>query len=152
MINTLFGWITNALYAEFGSDYSLYVEDMEQNTQPPCFVVSALEPLVEARGKLRYERNIPIAIHYFTDRDSTSGAKRDAYSVAERLWNCLEYLPGTYQNKDVLLRGEEISWTIAEGVLQFFVTYRFYVDRVVNYNYMEDGTYNGAAMHVEDYI
>ena len=41
--------------------------------------------------------------------------------MAERLVECLEYLP--FQTTK--LRGEDISWQIVDDVLQVFVTYKF---------------------------
>lgn len=152
MVTDIFDWITIALYNRFGENYKYYVEEVEQNANTPCFMVNALEPLIRARSPVKYYRVFPIVIHYFTDKDNTSEARKDCYSVAENLWDCLEYLDGTADEKPVKIRGNNMSWEIVEGVLQFHITYDFFVNRTVEHIYMEDGTYNGIAMRVDDYI
>lgn len=145
MVNDLFDWITIALYNKFGDDYKYYVEEVEQNTSKPCFVVGALEPIVRRQSPVRYDRVFPIVIYYFTDKDSTSQAKRDCYDVAEKLLEALEEINNT--EGDVLIRGYNISWEIVEGVLEFFINYRFYTYREVESEVMEDGFYNGVQVN-----
>jgi hypothetical protein len=67
---------------------------------------------------------MPLVVHYFSD--SKTNLKSDCYSMAEIVIEHLEYLP--FENS--LLRGEDISWQITDGVLQIFVTYRFTTKRV----------------------
>lgn len=138
MVTQLFDDITRALHSEFGDDCKYYVEEIEQNSQRPCFSVGALNPIIKSRSLKRYSRTTPIVIHYFTDKDNTSDAKKDCHRVAERLWQLLEYI--TF--KGLLIRGEDMSWDVVEGVLQFFITYRFDVYKVDEISMMEEGIYN----------
>lgn len=145
MVIQLFDDITRALHSEFGDSHKYYIEEIEQNSKKPCFSIGALNPIIKSRSLRRYNRVTPIVIHYFTEKDNTSEAKKDCYSVAERLWQLLEYLP--YNGG--LIRGEDMSWTLVEGVLQFFVTYSFDVYKENETQLMEEGTYNKVPIPLD---
>lgn len=119
MVNSFLDAVTTRLGTTFGTDYRYYVEDVEQNLKTPCFTIDVLIPLERSRSPRLYDRTMPLVIHYFSD--SKTNLKRDCYNIAERVLECLEYVP--YQN--TMLRGEDISWQIVDGVLQIFITYRF---------------------------
>lgn len=134
--------ITIALHEEFGSGYKYYVEEVEQKASKPCFVVGTLNPMITSRNPTVYRRVVPVVVHYFTNKKNTVNAKEDCYSIAERLWNKLEYL----SDGEHIVRGEEMYWEIVEGVLQFFITYTFDVERVIDETLMEEGALNGTPI------
>lgn len=142
MVNTFIDAITVALYKKFGESYKYYLEDVEQNVTKPCFVVGTLNPLVRSTSAKKYDRTLPIVIHYFTAKDNTVDAKKDCYTIAEQLLEALEYL----NVSDCIVRGENIEWELVEGVLQFFITYRFEVRKTDEIYYMEEGTLNEVPM------
>lgn len=115
MLNAL----TVQLGKTFGTTQHYYVENVKQNITKPCFTIDMLTPLQRARSPRLYDRTMPIVIHWFGENQST--LKKDCYEMAERVIECVEYIP--YEN--TMLRGEDISWQIVEGVLQIFVTYKF---------------------------
>ena len=119
MVNSFLDAVTIRLGNNFGTDYHYYVEDVKQNLTTPCFTIDVLTPLERSRSPRLYDRTMPLVIHYFSG--SKTDLKRDCYNMAERVLECLEYVP--YQN--TMLRGEDISWQIVDGVLQIFITYRF---------------------------
>ena len=119
MVNSLLNSVTKQLGTTFGKEYRYYVENVEQNLTKPCFTIDMLMPLERSKSPILYDRTMPLVVHYFSD--SKTNLKQDCYSMAERVLECLEYLP--YQNS--ILRGEDISWQIVEDVLQIFITYRF---------------------------
>lgn len=126
MVNSILTAVTKQLGTTFGTKYRYYVENVEQGLQKPCFTVDLLIPLQRSRSPILYDRTMPLVIHYFSD--SEKDKKKDCYSVAEQIVECLEYL--TFQN--TLLRGEDVSWQIVDDVLQVFVTYKFMAMRVEN--------------------
>lgn len=142
MVNDFLDWITISLHEEFGDDYKMYVEEVEQNLCKPCFVVSTLNPMIEAKSPVKYHRVIPIVIYYFTNKEDTVDAKKDSLAIAERVWKRLEYL----SNGEVTLRGDSIEWELVEGVLQFFITYKFDVLRTNEQIMMGDGQLNGVPI------
>ena len=119
MVNSFLNAVTKQLGTTFGTDYRYYVENVEQNLTKPCFTIDMLMPMERSKSPVLYDRTMPLVVHYFSD--SKTNLKQDCYSMAERVLECLEYLP--YQNS--ILRGENISWQIVDGVLQIFITYKF---------------------------
>lgn len=119
MVNDLLDAITVQLGSTFGNSYRYYVENVEQDLQKPCFTVDMLEPRERSFNYNRYRRTMPVVVHYFNVEKDTN--KKDCYAMAERVVECLEHL----NFKDAILRGENISWQIVEGVLQLFITYTF---------------------------
>lgn len=119
MVNSLLNAVTKQLGTTFGVDYRYYVENVEQNLTKPCFTIDMLMPMERSKSPTLYDRTMPLVVHYFSD--SKTNLKQDCYSMAERVLECLEYLP--YQKS--ILRGENISWQIVDDVLQIFITYKF---------------------------
>jgi hypothetical protein len=119
MVNSLLNSVTKQLGTTFGTGYRYYVENVEQNLTKPCFTIDMIMPMERSKSPVLYDRTMPLVVHYFSD--SKTNLKQDCYSMAERVLECLEYLP--YQNS--ILRGENISWQIVDDVLQIFITYRF---------------------------
>lgn len=119
MVNDLLSAVTKQLGTTFGNSYRYYVENVEQGLKKPCFTVDLLIPLQRSKSPFLYDRTMPIVVHYFSD--SKTDIKKDCYSMAERMVECLELLP--FNN--TRLRGEDISWQIVDDVLQVFITYKF---------------------------
>ena len=124
MVNKILNAVTKQLGTTFGSGYHYYVENVEQNLITPCFTADVLIPLQRSKSPVLYDRTMPLVLHYFSD--SKNNIKKDCYDMAEKAVECLEYLPF----EDTLLRGEDISWQLADDVLQIFVTYEFTTIRV----------------------
>ena len=119
MVNSILDAVTAQLGKTFGTSYHYYVENVEQNLSPKSFTVDTILPTMRSRSPTLYDRQVPIVLHYFSD--DKNNLKKDCYSMAERIIECLEYLP--YES--TLLRGEDISWQLTENVLQVFITYDF---------------------------
>lgn len=131
MVNDILDAITTQLGQTFGNSYHYYVENVEQDLQKPCFTVDMLEPRERSINYNRYKRTMPMVVHYFNEERDTN--KKDCYAMAERLIDCLEYL----NFKDTILRGENISWQLVDGVLQVLLTYRFDTHKLENLETME---------------
>ena len=119
MTNEFINAITKQLGTTFGNTYHYYVENVNQNLKKPCFVVDLITPRTRSRSSILYDRTMPIVIYYFNTEANTS--KEDANEMAEQLLECIEYL----SFGDTLLRAEDMSWLIVDGVLEVFATYRF---------------------------
>ena len=131
MVNDILDAITTQLGQTFGNSYHYYVENVEQDLQKPCFTVDMLEPRERSINYNRYKRTMPMVVHYFNEERDTN--KKDCYAMAERLIDCLEYL----NFKDTILRGENISWQLVDGVLQVLLTYTFDTEKVKELDNME---------------
>lgn len=119
MVNSLLNAVTKQLGTTFGANYRYYVENVEQNLTKPCFTVDMLMPMERSKSPILYDRTMPLVVHYFSG--SKTNLKQDCYNIAERVLECLEYLP----YEQTIIRGEDISWQITDDVLQIFITYRF---------------------------
>ena len=119
MVNSILDALTTQLGKTFGTDHHYYVENVEQQLTKPCFTVDMLLPLQRSKSPKLYDRTMPIVLHWFGANKKT--IKKDCYEMAERIIECVEYIP--YLN--TMLRGENISWHIVDDVLQVFVTYKF---------------------------
>lgn len=132
MINSIIESIGVSLNAEFGDEYIIYTESIEQGLSEPCFFLFCINPTSRVFLKNRYFRENQFCIQYFpADKDR---AKEECNAVAERLFLCLEYITVTGD----LVRGTKMKYEIVDGVLNFFVNYDLFVYKVVTPDVMEE--------------
>lgn len=144
MINRIIDGISKAINMEFGDEYEIYTETIEQGLKEPCFSIVCLNPTNGLFRQNIYFRKNQFCIHYFP---ATSYKKEESQEVTERLYNCLEYVEieetaknGTIKNKT---RGTEMHAEYSEGVLNFLINYDMYVKKnkkaempkIEDYNY-----------------
>lgn len=132
MINSITQSISISLNAEFGDEYTIYTESVEQGLNEPCFFVFCINPTNRLFLGKRYFRKNQFCIQYFpADKDR---AKEECNAVAERLYSCLEYITVSGD----LVRGTKINCEVADGVLNFFVNYDFFVYKAEPSDAMEE--------------
>lgn len=132
MINSIIESIGVSLNAEFGDEYIIYTESIEQGLSEPCFFLFCINPTSRVFLKNRYFREKQFCIQYFPD--DKDRAKEECNAVAERLFLCLEYITVTGD----LVRGTKMKYEIIDGVLNFFVNYDLFVYKVVTPDVMEE--------------
>lgn len=120
MINDIINGIAVKLNQAFGSDYTIYKENVKQGLKEPCFFILPLEPTQEAKLPNRYLRTYPLDIHYFP-----KNGKSEMYEVAEILFLELEYV-NVLAN---LIRGTKMRYELVDNVLHFFITYEFFIKK-----------------------
>ena len=125
MINAIIEAISVALNGEFGDDYEINMEDIEQDLNEPCFLISCINPTNELFLDRRYFRTNQFAIQYFP---KTEEVQRECNDVAERMMLCLEYV--TIHGEDKPIRGTKMKAETIDGVLNFFVNYNCFVYKV----------------------
>ena len=76
---------------------------------------------------------MPVVIHYFSSANTTT-PKHESYAVGEDILEALEYI--VIDNR--IIRGEDMELTMADDVLQVFVTYKFWTENKTEPTYMED--------------
>ena len=116
MINQIIDGISKAINFEFGDDYEIYTEDVEQGLEEPCFSILCLNPTIEQFLGNRYFRSNQFCIHYFP---SSNDKRFECNEVMGRLFECLEVI--TVDGD--LLRGTSTHAEFSEGALHFFVNY-----------------------------
>lgn len=121
MINSVIEAVSSALYAEFG--YKVHMEEIRQGLNGPCFFIACPQPLIQPFPGNRYFRENHMIVQYFPD--SRTDWNRECHDIAERLYWCLEWI--TMRGETRPVRGTEMSHEIEDGVLQFLVSYNFFV-------------------------
>lgn len=121
MIEKIINGIVNRIRQKYDeSKYEIYTESVEQGLKEPCFSILCLSPHVEHIIGIRYKRALPFIIRYWSDSEETYA---DELSVSENL----EYLLKDITVDGFVMHGKDILGQIVDGVLQFQVTYEFFV-------------------------
>lgn len=121
MINSIIEEVSKAIRAEFGSRYTNYMEEVEQDLKKPCFFIFCLNPANKLFLGKRYFRRNQFCIQYFPE--DRNNKRRECDITAERLMDSLKWL--TVFGKQVM--GTKMEYEIVDGVLHFFVNYDMYV-------------------------
>lgn len=144
MINKIIDGISKAINKEFGDDYEIYTEEIEQGLNEPCFSIVCIKPTNNLFRQNRYFRKNQFCIHYFP---SSKEKRLECQQVLERMYLILEYIEieETFEGKVTITKtmGTEMNGEYNDGVLNFFVNYDMYVDK------MEEKT---TPMDSYDYI
>ena len=130
MINKIIDGISIAINSEFGDDYEIYMESIEQGLKEPCFSILCLNPTIEQFLGQRYFRTNQFCIHYFP---KSSERQYECNEVAERLFECMEFI--TVDGD--LVRGNSLHTEISDGVLSFFVNYDLFIRKTEEVAIME---------------
>ena len=128
-INSIVDAIGAALNAGFGSECTVYAEEIKQGLSEPCFFISCINPTDrQFRGNsnrhyfsARYFRENRFCVQYLPS-DENDG-REESYDKAERLFSVLEEITADGD----ILRGTNMSFEYVDGVLSFFVSYNFFV-------------------------
>jgi len=123
MINKIIDGICMALNLEFGDEYEIYTESIEQGLEEPCFFINCLNPTSDLFIGNKYWRTNQFCVQYFP---STNEPYKECNEVQERLYDCLELI----EVNEELVRGSKMNGEIIDGVLNFFVNYDVFVRKV----------------------
>lgn len=116
MVNDIVIGVTRALDSRFDNT-PIYTDSVEQGLMQPCFfVIPILEMETGLLGR-RAIRNISLDIHYISKegRMRMEGVASTLYGVLRKI----ELLDGS------LIAGHNLHHEINDGVLHFYVDYRF---------------------------
>lgn len=122
MINSIIEAINVALDGEFGEDYEIYMEEIQQGLKEPCFFIFCLNSTSDPFPGRRYFRSNQFCVRYFP---ATSGKQQECNGMAERLRQCLEYI--VVDGDDRPRRGTKMKYEVVGGILNFFVNYDCFV-------------------------
>jgi len=109
--------------AEHFPNMPRYGEEIKQGLNAPCFFIKLLSGSQTREVGRRYYRTQMMDIHYFPN--PAKDQNEDAWDMAERLNDILEYIPFG----SGVFRGSRMRGEIVDGVLHFFVNYDFHVMR-----------------------
>lgn len=125
MINSIIEAVSISLNEEFGEDYEIYMEEIQQDLKEPCFFISCLGANIKQIFGNRYFQTNPLCIQYFP---KTAEKQRECNDVAERMWQCLEYIK--IGGEDNPIRGTNMKYEVVDDVLNFFVNYDYFIYRI----------------------
>ena len=120
MIDKIIDGISVALNNEFGDDYEIYTESIEQGLKEPCFSIVCINPKMEQFLGKRYFKQNRFCIHYFPETDTQN---HESMAVIDRLFDCLEFIT----IDDDLYRGTKMTVEMVDGVVSFIVNYDIFV-------------------------
>lgn len=135
MINSIIEAISVSLNEEFGDNYEIHMEEIKQGLKEPCFFIACLNPTNNLFMGKRYERTNQFCIQYFPQCDEK---QRECNGVAERMYDCLEYITTDGDTKPI--RGSGMNHQVVDGVLNFFVNYDFFTVKTEDNTPMETMT------------
>lgn len=102
----------------FGDDYKIYINNVKQGLEMPCFFIKMLPSNKKKLIGSRYENECNLVIHSMLDEANT-----ERYNdISDKLYE-LEYI--TLLNGD-MLKGYGMRTEISDDVLLFFVTYKYF--------------------------
>lgn len=133
MINSIMEAISISLNEEFGDSYEIHMEAIKQGLKEPCFFISSLNPTMELFLGKRYFRTNQFCIQYFPETDEK---QRECNGVADRMYDCLEYITILGDDKPVM--GTKMKHEVVDGVLNFFVNYDCFVRKAERQTPMEN--------------
>lgn len=119
MVNDVISAVSNALYDEFGNEYRIYADNVEQNLVRPCFFINTIRPAQLSGSIGRTKMSVPMVIQYFP---TSIGKRLECYAVSDKLFRCLKYP----EYNDVMFRGTDLKFDINDDKLNFYVQYNFF--------------------------
>ena len=123
MIRKVVEAISNALNENF-SNTEIYINEIKQGFQEPCFFIQLLNPNEKQVLGNRYKQKIDLDIMYFPKNENDNW---ELMEVAQKLNNILEVIK-TEEND--LLRGINRNFQMIDGNLHYFVTFGIFVRKV----------------------
>ena len=95
MINEIVDSIAISLFQEFGEEYSIYTDTVEQGLQEPCFFIADLTTNTDNYLGSRKNNLCAFDVHYF----SKLKTQRDILDVSMRLLECLKLITSADGNR-----------------------------------------------------
>lgn len=134
MINNIVLGIANALN-NLG-EYDVFVEDVEQGIEAPCFLILLIDADTKQLPSSRNKRRQDFNVLYFPKEGKT-----ECYEMSEKLFEALKLI----KFKDGLLNGADIKCNVVDGVLNCLVSYNFNTVKLDDSEYMMELTIKGRV-------
>lgn len=132
--------MSQALDEEFGDDYNIYTESIEQGLDNPCFLITNVVHTHDAKLSNRYQNNNSFMVQYFPE--AVIDSHNEINDVISRLEDSLEWI--TVDSN--LIRGTNMKSNTTDGVLNFQVDYNVrIVKQTEEYERMNNLKYKGVV-------
>lgn len=116
--NDIIDGVSIKLNELFGDEYTIYTNNVKQGLKFPCFFISILPSNKKNLIGNRYENEVNLVIHTMLEKENLE----EFNNISDKLYE-LEYI--TLINEDIL-KGYEMKTEISDGVLLFFITYKYF--------------------------
>lgn len=116
--NDIIDGVSIKLNKLFGDEYKIYTNSVKQGLEMPCFFIKALPSSKKKLIGNRYENELNLVIHSRLEEENME----EFNNISDKLYE-LEYV--TLLNED-MLKGYDMKTEISDGVLLFFITYKFF--------------------------
>lgn len=134
LIKEIINGISKKLYGFYEGLYDIYVEEVEQGLQMPCFMINLISSDIRMILKPRYKFESVFDVIYFGE------GYKDCMDRGSELYDILEYI--TINDKD-LIRGTKMNMDIIKNILHFRVRYNLILQNKPDIiNMMEDHQIN----------
>lgn len=117
MINKIIVGMSQALDEEFGDDFSIYTESIEQGLDNPCFLITNIVHTHDAKLSNRYQDNNSFMIQYFPESDTDY--LNEINGMISKLEGVLEWIAVDSSK----VYGMNMTSNVVDGVLNFQVDY-----------------------------
>ena len=114
LIKEIINGISKKIYGFYEGLYDIYVEDVEQGLEVPCFMINLISSDIRMILKPRYKFESVFDVIYFGE------GYKDCMDRGSELYDILEYI--TINDKD-LIRGTKMNMYIIKNILHFRVNY-----------------------------
>lgn len=114
LIKEIINGISKKIYGFYEGLYDIYVEEVEQGLQMPCFMINLISSDIRMILKPRYKFESVFDVIYFGE------GYKDCMDRGSELYDILEYI--TINGKD-LIRGTKMNMDIIKNILHFRVNY-----------------------------
>ena len=134
LIKEIINGISKKIYGFYEGLYDIYVEDVEQGLEVPCFMINLISSNIRMILKPRYMFESVFDVIYFGE------GYKDCMDRGSELYDILEYI--TINDKD-LIRGTRMNMYIIKNILHFRVRYNLILQNKPDIiNMMEDHQIN----------
>ena len=125
LIKEIINGISKKLYGFYEGLYDIYVEEVEQGLQMPCFMINLISSDIRMILKPRYKFESVFDVIYFGE------GYKDCMDRGSELYDILEYITingfkrkGSIDPNDKdLIRGTKMNMYIIKNILHFRVNY-----------------------------
>lgn len=114
LIKEIINGISQKIYGFYEGLYDIYVEEVEQGLQMPCFMINLISSDIRMILQPRYKFESVFDVIYFGE------GYKDCMDRGSELYDILEYI--TINDKD-LIRGTKMNMDIIKNILHFRVNY-----------------------------
>lgn len=123
MLVSIINGIVHKLFDQYGEDYAIYTDFVEQDFNEPCFYIHVVDSSSNRELYNRYKRSYSFDIVYFPKKENCID---ELGEISEQLYLELEMISVDGN----LVTGTEMKHHIQDGVLHFLVDYRLMIEKI----------------------